>query len=222
VEQVKAMQDLESFVRAHTRRQAHPLLPEIPMRVAEDVVALWAATEASFGGGVRSPPFWAIAWPGGLALARYLTDHPAEVAGRAVLDFGAGSGVAAVAAARAGATRVDVAEIDPLALAACRVNAAENGVDVGVVEADPMLGGPWTVILAGDVCYDAPVAARIIEWLRERARAGVRVLLADGGRAFRPRAGLVERARYAIEVDADVEGCAVRDTGVWALTSAGT
>jgi predicted nicotinamide N-methyase len=206
---------LREFVRGRTRPEAHPLVPEIRLRLAADVVGLWAATEALLGGGVRSPPFWAVAWPGGVGLARWLLDHPEVVAGRSVLDFGAGSGVAAIAAAKAGA-RAQVAEIDPLACAACEVNAEENGVAVEVYPGDPLAGGAWDVVVAGDVCYERPVAARILGWMR-----GLRdttVILADAGRAFRPRDGVVEVGRFRIPVDRDVEGVDVREAVIWRLT----
>ncbi len=209
------MPDLRAFVRREAAPGRHPLVPEIGLRLATDVVALWAATERLLGGGVRPPPFWAIAWPGGVGLARWLLDHPEAVAGRTVLDFGAGSGIAAIAAAKAGA-RVQIAEIDPLACAACAVNAEENGVAVEVYAGDPLARADWDVVVAGDVCYERPVAERVLAWMRGLPA----VLLADAGRAFRPRDGVVEVGRYRIPVDRDVEGVDEREAVIWRLTPA--
>lgn len=202
-----------AFVRAHTRPARHGLVPEISLRLATDLMALWAASE---DGGPRPPPFWAVAWPGGLALARYLLDHPEVARGRSVLDFGAGSGVAAVAAARCGA-RVQVADLDEIALAACLVNAEENQVDIDVCSVDPVVAGRWDVILAADVCYDQPSSVLIQAWLATQRRLGADVLMADGGRAFLQKSNLVEVESYLVDVDPDVENVAVRRTGVWRI-----
>lgn len=212
-------QDAEDFIRRHARPVAHPLVPEIRLHLAADVMSLWETLEAAAADGQQPPPFWAFAWPGGLALARYLLDHPHLVADRTVLDFGAGSGVAGIAAALAGAQRVEAAEIDPIARAACVVNAADNGVRFDLFESDPLaLTEPrWDVILAGDVCYERSVAHHITRWLRAQAARGVQVLLADPGRAYRPTDGVVECARYHVTVDAGVEGVTEREPVIWSL-----
>ncbi len=209
--------DPAAFVRANTAVAAPPLLPEIRLHLAGEVTPLWQATEASLARSGLPPPFWAFAWAGGQALARYLLDHRETVAGKAVLDFGAGSGVVAIAAALAGAARVAAAEIDPFAAAAIAANAALNGVSVAVVAADP-LAGPVpaaAVVAAADVCYEQPMAGRVEAWLRRCAAAGRLVLLADPGRAYAPRDGLVECARYLVPTSRELEDREARDTAVW-------
>jgi predicted nicotinamide N-methyase len=209
--------DPTRFVLDNTRAEAPPLVPEIRLQLATEVTPIWQATEETLARHALPPPFWAFAWAGGQALARYLIDHPHEVAGREVLDFGSGSGLVAIAAAKAGATRVTAAEIDPFAAAAIALNAALNGVEIGIVTDDLLFTNEprWPVITAGDVCYEQPMAAAVTEWLRRRAGAGSHVLLADPGRAYRPEAGLAELARYQVPTSRELEDREVRETIVW-------
>jgi len=209
--------DAARFVRDNTRVEAPPLVPEIRLHLATEVTPIWQATEETLARHALPPPFWAFAWAGGQALARYLLDHPSEVAGRDVLDFGSGSGLVAIAAALAGAARVTAAEIDPFATAAIAANTALNGLEITIVTDDLLFSGDtlWPVITAGDVCYEQPMAAAVTEWLRRRARAGSHVLLADPGRAYRPEAGLVELARYEVPTTRELEDRERRETIVW-------
>jgi predicted nicotinamide N-methyase len=181
----------DTFIRAHTAIAHAPLVPEIALHLATEITPIWQASEAWLGQQGIEPPFWAFAWPGSQAMARRILDEPASVAGRRVLDFAAGCGLAAIAAARAGASFVEAAEIDPLACAATRLNAALNGATVTVLEGD-VVGQPcrWDTVLAGDVCYEAPMTRHILPWLRGLAAAGAEVWLADPGRAYLPREGL--------------------------------
>jgi predicted nicotinamide N-methyase len=208
----------EEFVRAHTAVGHAPLVPEIALHLASEITPIWQATEAWLAERNIEPPFWAFAWPGGQATARLLLDEPARVAGRRVLDFAAGCGIAAIAAARAGAALVEAAEIDPLALAAVRLNAALNGVQVATPEGD-IVGAPcrWDVILAGDVCYEAPMTAHILPWLRAMAAAGAEVLLADPGRAYLPREGLEPLARHAVPTTLELEDRTLREVVLYRL-----
>ena len=148
-------------------------MPEIRLHLATEVTPIWQATEESLARGAVPPPFWAFAWAGGQALARYLLDHPDTVAGRAVLDFGSGSGLVAIAAAKAGARPVLAAEIDPFAAAAIAANAALNDVAVEVTTADVIDAADprWDVVTAGDVCYERAMADRVVPWLRALAGA---------------------------------------------------
>jgi predicted nicotinamide N-methyase len=198
--------DPEAFIRAQTAIARPPMVPEIPLHLATEITPIWQATEAWLGEVGIEPPFWAFAWPGSQAMARLILDHPAHVAGRRVLDFAAGCGLAAIAAARAGAAAVEAAEIDPLALAATRLNAALNGVTVATPDGD-VVGSAcrWDLILAGDVCYEAPMTRHILPWLRAMAAAGAEVWLADPGRAYVPRDGLVQLARFDVPVTRELE-----------------
>lgn len=208
----------EDFVAAHTTVAHAPLVPEIALHLASEITPIWQATEDWLKERNIEPPFWAFAWPGGQATARLLLDEPARVAGKRVLDFAAGCGIAAIAAAQSGAALVEAAEIDPLALAAVRLNAALNGVRVETPEGD-IVGAPcrWDVILAGDVCYEAPMTAHILPWLRAMAAAGTEVLLADPGRAYLPREGLAPISRHAVPTTLELEDRTLREVTLFRL-----
>jgi predicted nicotinamide N-methyase len=204
------------FVRAHTRVARPTLVPEVQLHVAEDVVGLWEAMETEGGGAGQDPPFWAAAWPGGQALARYVLDHPGAVAGRRVLDLGAGSGLVAVAALLAGARGVLASDVDPYSHAAVVLNSELNGVS-GIELAGDVLADELPdveVVLAGDVCYDREMTARVLPFLGAAWLGGASVFLGDPGRAYVPSEGLVEQAVYDV-VDAD--GGPARRTTMWRL-----
>jgi predicted nicotinamide N-methyase len=210
------------FVRRNTVIAAPPLVPEIRLHLATEVTPIWQATEESLARGAVPPPYWAFAWAGGQALARYLLDHPEAVAGRCVLDFGSGSGLVAIAAARAGAARVFAAEIDDFAAAAIAANALLNRVGVTVTTVDPvgMTDPLWEVVTAGDVCYERDMADRVTAWLRILAGRGCVVLLGDPGRTYLPSGGLAERARYLVPTSRELEDRNTRDGIVWEVLPA--
>jgi predicted nicotinamide N-methyase len=205
------------FVCHNTAITAAPLVPEIRLHLATEITPIWQATEETLARGAVPPPFWAFAWAGGQALARYILDRPEQIAGRFVLDFGAGSGLVAIAAAKAGAARVVAAEIDHFAAAAIAANAALNKVAIAITTADVIdTADPgWEVVATGDVCYEQPMAARVAQWLPALARRGCLVLLGDPGRAYLPANGLSERARYLVPTSRELEDCEVRDGVVW-------
>ena len=209
--------DPAGFVRANTAVVWPRLVPEIALYLATEVTPIWQATEASLAQGAVPPPFWAFAWAGGQALARYILDNPETVAGREVLDLGSGSGLVAIAAAKSGARRVTAAEIDPFAAAAIALNAPLNGADIGIETRDLLDRGPagWQVALAGDVCYEEPMASRLIALLRRIAARGRLSLLGDPGRAYLPRDGLAERARYTVPTSRELEDREAREGVVW-------
>jgi len=208
--------DPSAFVRAETTLAAPPLVPEIRLHLASEVVPLWQATEETLTRRGLPPPYWAFAWPGGQAIARHVLDNPDLLRGARVLDFAAGSGLAAIAAAKAGAANIVAAEIDEFALAAIALNARVNGVRVETISED-IVGWPsaWDVVLAGDVCYERPMAERVARWFAALAAAGTQVLMADPGRAYLPREGLVEVARYEVPTSLDLEDRKQRETIVW-------
>ena len=211
------MLDPTAFVLGNTEIKAPPLVPEIRLRLTTEVTPLWQATEESLSRGPVPPPFWAFAWAGGQALARYLLDHPETVAGREVLDIGSGSGIVAIAAAMAGARAVTAAEIDPFALAAIALNAPLNGVRLRIESRDLLDRGAagWGIALAGDVCYEEPMASRAVALLRRIAARGRPALLGDPGRAYLPREGLVELARYIVPTSREIEDREAREGVVW-------
>jgi predicted nicotinamide N-methyase len=209
--------DPVDFIRRNTAITAPPLVPEIRLHLATEITPVWQATEESLARSALPPPFWAFAWAGGQALARYLLDHPDQVAGRSVLDFGAGSGLVAIAAAKAGAEFVLAAEIDHFAAAAIAANAVLNEVAVTVTTADVIdkANPRWGIITAGDVCYEQPMAGRVTAWLRALARSGSLVLLGDPGRAYLPAEGLRERDRYLVPTSRELEDRETREAVVW-------
>ncbi len=210
----------DAFIRANTAIARAPLVPEIALHLATEITPIWQATEAWLGEQGIEPPFWAFAWPGSQAMARLILDEPHRVAGRRVLDFAAGCGLAAIAAARAGAALVEAAEIDPLAVAATRLNAALNGASVTALDGD-VVGQPcrWDTVLAGDVCYEAPMTNHILPWLRGLAATGAEVWIADPGRAYLPHAGLLAIARFTVPTTRELEDRDSRTVTLFRLLS---
>jgi predicted nicotinamide N-methyase len=205
------------FIRAHASVGVAPLVPEIPLYMATEVTPLWHATEAWLAARDVPPPFWAFAWSGGQAIARYLLDAPHAVRGARVLDFASGSGLVAIAAAKAGAARVIAVDVDPFAEAAIGLNAALSKVDVEARSRD-LVGAPLPdvdVVTAGDVFYDRAAAARFEPWLRALAREGTRVLVGDPGRAYLPAHGLRALAAYDVATPIDLEGATTRHARVF-------
>jgi predicted nicotinamide N-methyase len=211
------MVDDAVFVHSQTMPDHAPLVPEITLNLATEITPIWQASEDWTAAHNIEPPFWAFAWPGGQALARHVLDHPSCVAGRRVLDFAAGGGVAAIACALAGATAVEAAEIDPLACAAINLNAAANNVSVATLDID-VVGAAcrWDLILCGDVCYEAPMTAHIMPWLNLMAWQ-TEVWLADPGRAYLPRSGLTKFASYRVPTSLELEDCTERQVTLYRL-----
>jgi predicted nicotinamide N-methyase len=204
-------------IEDQTRIARPPLCPEIALHLVTEACPWWRIGEAELAALGIGEPFWAFAWPGGQALARYLLDHPRAVAGRRLLDFGAGSGLVAIAAAISGAV-VTAAEIDPIAGQAIAMNAALNGVRVEVVIGDRIGSqGRWDLIAAADMCYERALAGRVLAWLRAEAARGVEVWIADPDRGFLDRAALIELARLDAPADVDLLGAARRSTAIYRL-----
>ena len=204
--------DPQAFIRAHTEFASPPLLPEITLHLATEMTPLWWATETWLQSTGIEPPFWAFAWAGGQVIARFILDEPNLVRGRRVLDLASGSGLCAIAAARAGAERVIAVDRDPLAVHAILLNAQRNGVVVETRAEDivtsidvPLWVRDCDVVLAGDVCYDAAMTAAFLPWLRARAADGARVFLGDPGRHYAPSQGIQQLARYRVPASDDVE-----------------
>ena len=208
-----------AFIRANTRVHPVPHAPEIRLHLADEAMDLWQKTEAELEKMNLPPPFWAFAWAGGQALARYLLDHRETVAGRVVLDFATGSGLAAIAAARAGAAKVIACDIDAHAQSATELNAALNGVALDIVHEDMLeqVPPPVDLLMCGDVFYEKPMAARVLPWLDRACRAGTRVLVGDPGRTYLPRDRLRRLATYDVEVNRSLEDLSVKRTSVFDL-----
>lgn len=208
--------DRAAFIRANTRLLPTPHAPEIALYVADDSTALWLKTEEELGEIGLPPPFWAFAWAGGQGLARYILDHPEIVAGRRVLDFATGSGLVAIAAAKAGAAHVQACDIDRFAIEAARLNAHANGVEIEALAAD-LVGADegWDVVLAGDVSYERDMAARVTDWLARLDKRGATALIGDPGRSYLARARLEALAEYSVPVTRDLEDADVKRVTVW-------
>ncbi len=208
--------DPETFIRANTSLTAPPHVPEIRLRLANEVHDLWLKTEEDLEEIGLPPPFWAFAWAGGQGLARYILDHPEEVRGKRVLDFASGSGLVAIAAKLAGASEVTAADIDPWAGTAVGLNAHENGVAIGFT-AEDLIGKPIEadIVLAGDVFYDRDFASALTEWFGRLAAGGTRVLVGDPGRSYRPTERLEPLATYEVPVTRVLEDSEVKRTTVW-------
>ena len=212
------------IIRTGTRLGSVPLVPEIRLHQASEPISLWQRTELAAGRTGLDPPFWAFAWAGGQALARYLLDHPEAVTGRRAIDIASGSGLVAIAAAKAGARAVTAYDVDPLAIAAITVNAGANGVAVPAVCADVLDedGSPspdTDLVLVADAFYERDLANRVTRFLERGCRRGVAILVGDFGRAYLPRDRLRPLATYDVSGLRVLEGSDVRRTTVWAPAS---
>jgi predicted nicotinamide N-methyase len=204
------------FVLANTRLLKPPLTPEISLMLADEAVPIWKKTEDELGALGLPPPFWAFAWAGGQALARNLLDNPALVSGKRVLDFASGSGLVAIAAARAGAAKVESSDVDAFAIAAIEVNAAENRVAV-TPRFENLIGVDegWDVVLAGDIAYEKDLAEAATDWLMRLARRGATVLVGDPRRAYLPLERLECLIEYSVPVTRELEDSEIKRTGVF-------
>lgn len=209
-------QDRATFIVRQTSLLPVPFVPEMRLYMAVEATELWQKTEDELGQIGLPPPFWAFAWAGGQALARYVLDHPETVRGRSVLDFAAGSGLIAIAAAMAGAASVTACEIDAYAIEAMKLNAAVNKVEIDARFGD-FVGRDelWDVVLAGDVSYERDMAARVTDWLQALHDRGALVLTGDPGRTYLARERLEPLAQYDVPVVRDLEDSDMKTTGIW-------
>jgi predicted nicotinamide N-methyase len=205
------------FILRHTQLRHPSQVPELQLHLADEIMPLWRIVEEEQRGQEAPPPFWAFAWVGGQAVARYVLDHPETVAHQRVVDFATGSGLCAIAALKAGAASALAADIDPFAAVAAAMNAAANEVDVTFTDRDLLDADPpdADLILAGDICYEQPLAGRVLAWLRAANARGIRVLIGDPGRAYLPREGLLRLAVYDVPTTRELEGVTVKRTMVF-------
>ncbi len=215
--------DHDAFIRANTRLMAPPLVPEILLHLAEESLPIWRKTEEELGEMNVPPPYWAFAWAGGQALARYLLDNRTLVSGQVVLDLGCGSGLSGLAAAKVGAARVTAADIDGFALAAVALNAAANDVEITATAVDVLAAAPdpeWSVILVGDLFYERALAT-LVETFIDRAQAnGALVLVGDPQRSYFPKQRFTAVAEYSVPVTRELEDSEIKRTSVWRLNRA--
>lgn len=209
----------QGFIRGHTRLRPVPLVPEIRLYQADEPISLWQRTECVAGRTGLDPPFWAFAWAGGQALARYVLDHPVAASGRRVIDIASGSGVVAIAAAKAGAAAVTAYDIDPLAVAAIGINAGANGVAISASCDDVLDDGAEAagadLILVADAFYERDLAGRVMTFLEQARGLGVTFLAGDFGRAFLPRDRLRPLATYDVPAMRTLEDSDIKRTTIW-------
>jgi predicted nicotinamide N-methyase len=210
------------MIKARTQLRSAPLVPGIRLHLAGDPVSLWRRTELRSGRVGLDPPFWAFAWAGGLALARYLLDHPETVRGRHAIDMASGSGVVAIAAAMAGAAAVTAYDIDPVAGVAIGMNAAANGVMVpavcaDVLDQDDLPASGVGLVLVADAFYERELAGKVLKFAERGHARGAVVLAGDFGRAYLPRDRLMQLASYDVPGQRMLEGSDIKRTAIWAL-----
>ena len=206
------------FIRENTALLSPPLVPEIRLHLAHEALALWEKTEEELEKIGLPPPYWAFAWAGGQALARYILDNPDTVADKSVLDVASGSGLVALAALKTGAKHVEVGEIDAIACTAIAANAAANSLLLSPTPADPIgTDYGWDVILIGDAFYEKPLADRLLPWIDTLAARGAMILLGDPGRSYFPKGRFTLLASYQVPVTRALEDAEIKATNVWRL-----
>ncbi len=209
----------QTFILENTRILSAPLVPEVRLHLAEESVPIWQKTEEELGQMNVPPPYWAFAWAGGQALSRYLLDNREIVAGRSVLDIGAGSGLGSIAAKLAGATRVLANDIDAIALAAITLNARINDVSIETTGDDLLARppAPFDVVLVGDLFYERPLAESVLAFAEAAKSRGADVLVGDPRRSYFPKEKFVQVAHYAVPVTRELEDAEIKQSAVWRL-----
>jgi predicted nicotinamide N-methyase len=213
--------DHATFIRANTEILSPPLIPEIRLHLAHEALPIWRKTEEELATLGLPPPFWAFAWAGGQALARFVLDHPPHIRGRHVIDLASGSGLIAIAAMQAGASSALAADIDPFSVCAIGLNADLNGVAV-TATAEDMLAAPpprCDAILVGDLFYEKSLAERVLTWLRDAQAQGSAILIGDPGRSYLPQDALEPIAEYHVPVTRELEDSEIKRSAVWRLAA---
>ncbi|RAK56792.1 class I SAM-dependent methyltransferase [Phenylobacterium deserti] len=216
-----SLEGRRAFILQNTRQQHPPHTPELRLQLADEITPIWRLTEEALEAMGVPPPFWAFAWAGGQALARYVLDHPNVVAGKRVVDFASGSGIVAIATMMAGAADVLAADIDPFCEAAVQLNAEANGVECRYTGENLLEVAPpgWAeVILAGDICYEKPLAEQVMAWLHAARAQGATVLVGDPGRTYFPKTGLRKLAEYQVPTTRELEDFEIKRTSVWTVS----
>jgi predicted nicotinamide N-methyase len=210
-------QSLAAFIKANTELMAPPLVPEIVLHLATESLPIWQKTEDELGEMNVPPPYWAFAWAGGQAAARYVLDAPDICRGRSVLDLGSGSGISAIAAAKAGAARVLAADVDSLSLAAVELNGKANGVHIDVTEDDLLAqAGPQdSLVIVGDLFYERELAERVLAFIKSAKAAGSAVIVGDPQRSYFPRGRFEKLVEYQVPVTRELEDAEIKRTAVW-------
>lgn len=214
-----ALKRAAEFIKANTRLLAPPLVPEILLYLAEESLPIWRKTEEELGEMNIPPPYWAFAWAGGQALARYILEHRDLAAGKRVIDLGAGSGIAGIAAACAGASHVLAADVDQFSSSAVRLNAEANGLVVEPTDRDLLATAPpdTDLLLIADMFYEKTLAERVLAFAEAAASAGAVVLVGDPQRSYFPTDRFERVASYSVPVTRELEDAEIKKTAVWRL-----
>lgn len=211
------LQDPAAFIRDNTAVESAGLVPEIALHLATDITPIWQASEAFLEAHGIEPPFWAFAWPGSQLIARYILDNPERVHGKRVLDVACGCGLAAIAAAKSGASAVEANDIDQMALEATALNATLNSVTVTLLAGDLVGSKPdCDLLVIGDVCYNEAMAARIMPWLLDCAQH-CEVWLCDPGRHYAPKLDLDILVQQNVQTTQELESTNQRTTTLFSL-----
>jgi predicted nicotinamide N-methyase len=213
--------DWPAFIRDNTKIIAPPLVPEIVLHLAEESLPIWRRTEEELGAMNVPPPYWAFAWAGGQAVSRYILDNPALVAGKRVLDLGAGSGLAAIAAAKARAAEVIAADIDAVSLGATLLNAASNNVMIATTAQDLLATPPtepFDVVIVGDLFYERALADSVMTFIDGALKQGALILIGDPQRSYFPRGRFEKLTEYRVPVTRELEDSEIKLTAVWKAT----
>lgn len=212
--------DYRTFILQNTRLTRPTLVPEIKLHLADASMPLWQKTVDDLEGIGIEPPYWAFAWAGGQALARYLCDNPPIVTQKRVYDLGAGSGLTAIAAANSGAFSVTAVDIDPLARAAIALNSAHNGASLRISAADLTSGTtvpPCDILLIGDLFYEFKLASNVLSLAKRCRDAGMLVLTGDPQRNYFPVEHFELLSEYMVPVSRDLEDTDFKKTAVWGM-----
>ena len=205
------------LITENTKLISPPLVPEMLLHLAAESLPIWQKTEDELGEINLPPPYWAFAWAGGQAVARYLIDHPEICRGQSVLDLGSGSGISAIAAAKTGAHSVVAADIDKVALAACDLNARANAVDLKITGADLLAEPPRgeDIVIIGDLFYERQLADRVVAYIAEAKACGSAVYIGDPQRSYFPEGRYTRLAEYQVPVTRELEDAEIKRTAVW-------
>ena len=206
----------EAFVRENTAPVTPSLVPELQLCLASETCPVWLQTPEHFSKLGIPEPFWAFAWAGGQALARYIFDNPEIVYGQTILDFGSGSGIVAIAAAKSGAAHVVASDIDEYAKAAIAINAKRNNVDIEITRENFIgIDKNWTTVFAADVCYEKNMSLIINTWLKSLASSGSKVFIGDPQRIYLPKDGLERIKKYSRKTGSRLEDTDLQNAQVW-------
>ena len=212
---------IRNFVKSHANLSHPSLVAELKLWLADESTELWHATETALNSINLPPPFWAFAWPGGQAIARFIIDNPELIFKKRILDFGAGGGICSLAAAYSGSKEVVAVDLDPFAAIVQSMNSEANSLKIETVtqNASELTLDNFDIILAGDVFYDRTESRIAVEFLLDAVKNGITVFIGDPGRTYLPDWLKTPIANYSVPTSKDLEQKTVTVTNVWMITN---